>query len=910
MFGRGRKRLLVPEVVQTSAMDCGPAALKALLEGFGIPVSYGRLREACQTDVDGTSIDTLEEVARQLGLEAEQVMLPVDHLLLSEAQALPALLVVRQPSGMTHFVVAWRRMGPLVQVMDPGVGRRWLRRGPLLRDVFVHEQSVPAAAWHAWARSDEFQRLLFRRLGLLGLGRDSEGLIEQAAQAPSWQGLARLDAATRLVTALVGGGGIRPGAEAGRLLRRFLEAEAGTPDIPDPYWSVRAAEPLPDGEEQVRVRGAVLVRITGRSAAPAQGSEALGPRSPELAAALAEPGRAAGLVAPLLRGGSWRLPGLAVCLALAAGGTVLEALLLRGVFDLGRSLGLVEQRLQAVGCFLLFGSALLAVELLVAGGLARLGRRLEVSLRAAFLERLPRLHDRYLHSRPISDMAERCHALHQLRLLPRLVGQFGRSVLTLLLTVAAVAWIDPPSAGWVVAGAALAVALPLAALPVLQGLDLRLRTHAGALGRFYLDALLGLTAIRAHGAERSVCREHEALLVEWAHAARRLLHWLVALQAVQILTGFALAVWLLHQHVGRVGEAGAALLLAYWVLNLPALGEEVAQLVWQYPTHRNRALRLLEPLGAPEEAPPGIERPAQNTPGVALGFEGVSVRAAGHTILAGVDLHIAPGSQVAVVGASGAGKSSLVGLLLGWHRAAEGRVLVDGEVLDAARLERLREETAWVDPSAQLWNAPLVDNLLYGLGPEGAAGLGEVLADADLVDVLQRLPEGLQTTLGEGGGRLSGGQGQRVRLGRALGRRHARLVLLDEAFRGLERSSRQALLEQARRVWQGATLLCVTHDVAATRDFPRVLVLHDGRVVEDGPPALLLEQPHSRYRALLEAEEAAGREMWADPRWQRLRLEAGQVVPCQYSENRLPRWCRGKGGENGVLHHNGVGPAS
>ena len=76
-------------------MDCGPAALKCLLEGFGIPVSYGRLREAGQTEVDGTSIDTLEVVAGQLGLAAEQVMLPADHLLLPEAQSLPAIAVVR-----------------------------------------------------------------------------------------------------------------------------------------------------------------------------------------------------------------------------------------------------------------------------------------------------------------------------------------------------------------------------------------------------------------------------------------------------------------------------------------------------------------------------------------------------------------------------------------------------------------------------------------------------------------------------------------------------------------------------------------------------------------------------------------------------------------------------------------------
>src|SRR5690606_30790739 len=76
------RRLLVPEVVQTSAMDCGPAALKALLGGYGIHVSYGRLREACQTHLDGTSIDTLEEILPRLGLDAEQVMVPVDHLLL------------------------------------------------------------------------------------------------------------------------------------------------------------------------------------------------------------------------------------------------------------------------------------------------------------------------------------------------------------------------------------------------------------------------------------------------------------------------------------------------------------------------------------------------------------------------------------------------------------------------------------------------------------------------------------------------------------------------------------------------------------------------------------------------------------------------------------------------------------
>ncbi len=97
-----------PEVVQTSAMDCGSAALTSLLNGFRIPANYGRLREACQTDVDGTSIDVLEEVANQLGLEAEQIMLPVDHLLLFVSAALPAIVVTRTNLGATHFVVVWK----------------------------------------------------------------------------------------------------------------------------------------------------------------------------------------------------------------------------------------------------------------------------------------------------------------------------------------------------------------------------------------------------------------------------------------------------------------------------------------------------------------------------------------------------------------------------------------------------------------------------------------------------------------------------------------------------------------------------------------------------------------------------------------------------------------------------------
>jgi ABC-type bacteriocin/lantibiotic exporter with double-glycine peptidase domain len=142
-----RRRIFVPEVVQTSAMDCGPASLKCLAEGFGIPVSYGRLREACQTDVDGTSIDTMEEVAVQLGLQAEQVMAPADFVLLPEANLLPAIAIVLRASKVTHFVVAWRRYGRLLQVMDPAIGRQWEPKAQFLASLYIHTLPVSAKGW-------------------------------------------------------------------------------------------------------------------------------------------------------------------------------------------------------------------------------------------------------------------------------------------------------------------------------------------------------------------------------------------------------------------------------------------------------------------------------------------------------------------------------------------------------------------------------------------------------------------------------------------------------------------------------------------------------------------------------------------------------------------------------------------
>ena len=873
----GKRRFFAPEVIQTSALDCGPAALKCLLEGFGVRVSYGRLREACQTSVDGTSIDALENVAQMLGLDAEQVMVPVDHLLLEESESLPALVVVRLPSGITHFVVVWRVDGDWVQVMDPGRGRRWARRASFLRDVYTHSMVLPAEAFREWAGSDAFTAPLERRMRALAID-GGRALIERALADPGWRAIAALDRAVRAVEELAVAGAVSRGAEARRLVEALATAPSGAtapagPGKPgaDAHATASPAPPADDGSEQVTLRGAVLLRV---SEAKPLDDEKRAELPLELRAAVDEPRVHAGAALwRLLRETGVRWRALAAGVALAALGTVIEAVLFRALFDGARASFAIVVALLG---------ALLALELPLAWRLRRAGAAIEERFRDLFMRKIPRLGDRYFQSRPVPDMAERAHLVHKLRALPTLAGDILRTGLEIAIVAAALVWLDPRSAALTIALAAAMLVIPLAAQPAVAERDLRMRNHAGALGRYYLDALLGLVAVRTHGAEPALAREHEDRLREWVRAARAALRAALAAEAVQSIVGFGLAAWLLAGYFGRAGghDAGAGLLAVYWALSLPMLGYELALHVQQVPAQRSLTLRLVEPLGAPEErddadpmlaAATGADRDAAS-----IQMSDVRVVAAGHEILVVDALAIAPGEHVAIVGPSGAGKSSLVGLLLGWHRPAVGTVTVDGRPLGLAELENLRQRTVWVDPSVYLWNRSLAANLGFGL-TDPPADLGPALGDADLEGVASRLPQGAETPLGEAGGLLSGGEGQRVRFGRGVLRPDPALVILDEPFRGLAREQRAALLARARRRWSDATLLCVTHDIGETERFARVLVVADGAIVEDGPPGVLRARPDSRYATLLAAEERVRASSWSAAAWRRLRLERGRV---------------------------------
>ena len=904
-------RLLVPEVVQTSGMDCGPATLACLLRGFDVPASYARLRDACQTDVDGTSIDAMQDVATLLGLDAEQVIVPADHLLLNAAGTLPAIVVTRMPGGLTHFVVVWRRHGPLLQVMDPAVGRRWVPARRFLAEVYVHELAIPAEDFARWARSAALGEPLLRRLTGLGLSRPAaQALVADAAAAPTSEALAALDAAARQAAAARRLPG--PRRRAGPGVVQLARARAAA----DEHWFAR---PVPARPESVTLRGAVLVRVSGRRAdAPTR--EEL---PADLRAAVAGPDPRPGrfLWQRLLGLGGWRVAAVALVAALAAAGTVADAVLFRALLSAGSpgaDLGRAAAGLVALA------AVLLALDVLVAGQVAAGGRTVETGLRAGLLRRLPVLPDRYVRSRPLSDLAERAHRLHRLRELPALAVELVTLTTQLLLLPLVIGLIEPVSAVPAAVTAAAATAVGFLLVPVQAERDLRQRNHVGALARCYLDALAGLTAIRAHRAEAVLTAEHRGLLDRWAAAVRGVHRAALTAELAQGAVGLAGVAWLLASAAGRVTDPATFLLLAYWAVGLPMLGQQAGALARRYPAYRSAAVRLLEPLTAPlEDAGPADAADAVNAPagvtaepaddlaepagdlaepagdlaepagtraepaapgagggagtrcGVEVRLSGVTVQAGGLHVLAVPSLVIPPGTAVAVVGRSGSGKSTLAGLLLGWHVPAAGQVLVAGRPLDPAELARLRRHTAWVDPAVTLWNASLAVNLGYGVDGAVPPSMADQVGLAPVVAGLAADPD---QPLGERGWLLSGGEAQRVRLGRAAAQRDVRLAVLDEPFRGLDRERRRALLSRVRTWWPDATLIFVTHDVADTLGFDRVLLVENGEIVEDGAPAALAARTGSGYRALLAAEQAVTARFGSRV-WRRLRVGPDPAPP-------------------------------
>lgn len=257
----------LPEVKDTGT-GRATAALRAALMAYGIPFDAAELERACDVDEDGASIDDLEDVANdRYGLEATQIILPAEHVLLAEPRTVPGILIVEGPEGSDtlDFVLVWKIDGDRVLVMDPVQGKGWVPRAELQKRIYVHEMTVPAEDWHAAEATPRFQEALRARLVAAGVGREkAQALIDRAAADPASRALGALEAAARQLEADPAKAGGDAHAFATKAVDCALDAACKDPPVPASLWSARPAPKSADGQPQVAVRGAVMLAIEGK----------------------------------------------------------------------------------------------------------------------------------------------------------------------------------------------------------------------------------------------------------------------------------------------------------------------------------------------------------------------------------------------------------------------------------------------------------------------------------------------------------------------------------------------------------------------------------------------------------------------------------------------------------------------
>ncbi len=331
------------------------------------------------------------------------------------------------------------------------------------------------------------------------------------------------------------------------------------------------------------------------------------------------------------------------------------------------------------------------------------------------------------------------------------------------------------------------------------------------------------------GAEASAHQE-SLFYVERMRVGHDLGLWLMAAS----ILGWSVHLW----SAGRI-SAGDIILTAATVFRVLRYSRDLAFSLVNSTQFLARIAEAVRAIGEQHSVVdrPGARRAAQMRGSICFEHVDFAYRG-GKTVLRDFDLTIAPGQRVGLVGPSGAGKSTLIDLVQRVADIDSGRLLIDGQDIRTMTQDSLRAAIAVVPQEVLLFHRSILENIRYARPQASAEEVRAAAAAARCDEFIRRLPDGYDTVVGEHGRKLAGGERQRLGIARAL-LKDAPIIILDEATSSLDSESELEIQRALEVLMRGRTVLGIAHRLSTVANFDRVIVLRDGRIVEDGPPAEL-----------------------------------------------------------------------
>ncbi len=374
--------------------------------------------------------------------------------------------------------------------------------------------------------------------------------------------------------------------------------------------------------------------------------------------------------------------------------------------------------------------------------------------------------------------------------------------------------------------------------------------HFSATGGELVDLVSNAWVVKAFS---TVTRERTRLARQLGEEAVAQRKSLIYLERMRL--GHGICVWLLAAcmlgwaiHLWDIGglSAGDVVVISALSFTILHCSRDLALALFNLAQQYGQIADALQAIAVPHEIPdaPGAQPLVPR--GGSIRFDDMSFTYGadeqGLRVLTHIGLRVPAGQKLGIVGPSGAGKSTLLALVQRLYEPQLGRILVDGQDIAAVTQESLRAAIAVVPQEISLFHRSVLENIRYGLPDATDAQVVAAARAACCDDFIRALPAGYDTVVGERGLKLSGGQRQRIGIARAI-LKDAPIILLDEATSALDSQSEIEVQRALAELMRGRTVLAVAHRLSTLAAFDRIVVIKDGRILEDGAPAELRQRP-------------------------------------------------------------------